>query len=129
MSISSKEKIAVGRRLKQFRTDFLILNQKTFCMRLKIAYTTYNQYENGGRRLPQELLAKLNSAFNLNINWLLNGEGPMIVLPKEILKSRVTKKIEPNIIKFLNSVLKLNEENQKMVQGMIDMYLKKEGKK
>ena len=68
----------VSLRLKELR-DSLKLSQKKMGDMLGIAQTTYANYESGKANIPDELKTKLINSVGLNVNWLLTGNGEMIV--------------------------------------------------
>jgi len=66
----------IGARLRAFRSG-RGLNQQDFAAMMEVSYSMLQKYEQG-RSLPgAESLAKLNQYFDLNINWLLTGQGSM----------------------------------------------------
>lgn len=66
-----------GQRLKQIR-NYLGLHQETMASEMKIPLPTYKGYERG-RTSPSFDLCKQLALRNVNINWLLTGEGSMWV--------------------------------------------------
>ena len=67
---------SVSERLKKLRR-YLRYSQKDFAKRLGILPATYSNYENEKRKLSPELLEKLYNEFNVNLNWLITGQGNM----------------------------------------------------
>ncbi|WP_457641366.1 XRE family transcriptional regulator [Persephonella sp.] len=67
---------SVAERLKKLR-GHLRYSQKDFAKRLGILPATYSNYENEKRKLSPELLEKLYNEFNVNLNWLITGQGSM----------------------------------------------------
>jgi len=67
---------SVAERLKKLR-GHLRYSQKDFAKRLGILPATYSNYENERRKLSPELLEKLYNEFNVNLNWLITGQGSM----------------------------------------------------
>lgn len=63
-------------RLKKLR-DALNISQQVFSDRVKIAQSTYAQFETG-RRIPKDIhISQIGQAFNVNEEWLRNGKGNM----------------------------------------------------
>ncbi|HLP41226.1 MAG TPA: helix-turn-helix transcriptional regulator [Fibrobacteria bacterium] len=62
-------------RLKKFR-ESLGLDYAGMAGGLGLEYQAYYQYENGKRKIPQEILNAL-ALKGLNLNWLATGEGSM----------------------------------------------------
>lgn len=52
-------------------------SQAKFATRFEMVQNTYGQYENGKRSIPDEFKQLLSNKLNLNLNWLITGEGPM----------------------------------------------------
>ena len=67
---------SVAERLKKLR-GHLKYSQKGFAKRLGILPATYSNYENEKGKLSPELLKKLYNEFNVNLNWLITGQGSM----------------------------------------------------
>ena len=53
------------------------LSQKEFAVKLNINPLTYVNYERGDRKPPYEILIKLFSEYNVNLNWLIADKGEM----------------------------------------------------
>lgn len=62
--------------LKKVREN-LQLSQNIIAAKLGIASAQYNTYERGTRKPSADILAKLADTFNININYLLTGQGKM----------------------------------------------------
>lgn len=61
---------------------------------LKIQQSQYSRYENGSSKPSLEILEKLVTKFNININYLLTSEGAMFISPelsKETLQFKIPK--------------------------------------
>lgn len=63
-------------RLRDIRSA-LELAQKEFASRLNISASRLSNYLSGSRDIPFEVLTQLSSIFNVNLNWLITGEGEM----------------------------------------------------
>ncbi|OCL81892.1 helix-turn-helix domain-containing protein [Arcobacter porcinus] len=53
------------------------LNQMEFADRLETSQNLISKYEQGKVELPFKIINNLNKVFNININWLLTGNGSM----------------------------------------------------
>ena len=67
----------IGERFKLIRRE-LNLTQKAFGDLLGIPLTTVSKYETGTNKPSSDILSKL-SELNININWLLTGNGSMFL--------------------------------------------------
>lgn len=66
----------IEQRLKTIRNS-VGLSQKEFGAIMGIAQTSYANYENGRSSIPASLLEMLSAKLNINLNWLITGEGSM----------------------------------------------------
>lgn len=63
-------------RLKEVR-ESMRLSQKAFGALLGLSQGTYQKYESGMVSTPQELLEQLALKYNINLHWLITGQGSM----------------------------------------------------
>ena len=75
-------------RLKEVRKS-LKLKQKVMAEKLDIHYVTYNKYENGATEPAIDFMHTLYRNFNVNMNWLITGEGMMFVPEHEKVLNRL----------------------------------------
>ncbi|MGP1418346.1 MAG: XRE family transcriptional regulator [Sphaerochaetaceae bacterium] len=68
--------MSISERLKQLRLE-TGLSQTSFAEILGLAQTTYGPYETGKRGVPDELKSELSRKYNINIHWLVTGQGSM----------------------------------------------------
>jgi len=78
-------------RLKLMRKT-LKLKQIELAKKIDVKYINYNRYEVGFCEPNIEILSKLNTIINVNINWLITGNGPMFIPNSETDNSQVTGK-------------------------------------
>lgn len=71
------------------------LSQGELAKRLGMLQSQYSNYERGTRKPSVEVLEKLVKQFNININYLLTGDGPMFITP-ELHKDTLQFKIPKN---------------------------------
>src|SRR3990172_113679 len=67
-----------GERLIEFRKHY-DLTQKDIAEVFGIKSINISDVENNKQRLTQDQLPLLQERYNLNINWLLTGRGPMLL--------------------------------------------------
>lgn len=65
-------------RLKQVRMK-TGLSQKEFAEKIDVNLSNYSSYERGVRRIYPETLVKINNFLNVNLHWLITGEGKMLM--------------------------------------------------
>jgi phage repressor protein C with HTH and peptisase S24 domain len=61
-------------KIKILRTS-MKLSQGEFAEKIGIPNTTISKYEHGEIKPSSEIISKIGSAFDVNLNWLLNGIG------------------------------------------------------
>ncbi len=69
---------AVAERLRRVR-ETLGLTQDEFSSRLLLSMTGYQNYENGKRKAPKELVIQMYLQFGVSPTWLLTGLPPVFV--------------------------------------------------
>ena len=69
-------------RLKYLRSE-LGLSQTDMAKLMGVSLRVYHRYEKGEQKPSYEKLIPLVKKFNVNINWLLTGEGEMFIKPKK----------------------------------------------
>jgi transcriptional regulator with XRE-family HTH domain len=96
-----------------------------------IARTTYMRYEKG--EAPSfELLYKLCTKLNININWLLSGNGSKFISPQDDKDVYIESLIEDNNkLKELYSITLDNflKMTDNMIEKANELRLKKKNKK
>lgn len=70
-----KISIQIGERLKEIRLNSG-KSQTQFAVDLELIPQTYSRYEKGEREIPDLVKVKLKN-LNINLDWLLTGEGEM----------------------------------------------------
>lgn len=73
-----KDELSLGVRLKKCRKS-LNLTQDEFGKKLSVTHGFISRIEKNNSAMGAEFLYKLNLQFNVNINWLLAGDGPMFL--------------------------------------------------
>jgi len=68
--------VSIGERLEEVRI-YGSLSGKSFAEKLKITPQAYVNYSKDKRDLPIEIALKINQMFNISMDWLLTGKGPM----------------------------------------------------
>lgn len=84
----------LNENLKECRNK-LGLSQLAMAQKIGVAQVQYGTYERGTRKPSADILEKLVKQFNININYLLTGEGSMFITP-ELSKDTLQFKIPKN---------------------------------
>ncbi len=79
-----------GSRIRQIRKE-LNLKQKDFAERLKISGPSLSEIETGKYKPGYDFLVKITSEFNVNLYYILFGEGEMFIDPTAASYSGVEK--------------------------------------
>jgi len=90
--------MSVGARLKEIR-KISKLNQQNFAEKLKVTDKTYWNYEKDVSDISVSCLTNLFTLFNVNLNWLITGEGEMFLSDKN---DDFDKKVESKINEVLS---------------------------
>ena len=69
----------MNKRIKELRSK-LGLSQAAFAEKIGIKQTSYSDIETGRRELTERNLNLICKEFNVDENWLRNGEGSMFTL-------------------------------------------------
>ncbi len=83
----------INKNLKIVR-EKLGLSQAVVAQKIGIQQAQYSTYERGDRKPSAEIFYKLVKTFNINVNYLLTGEGSMFITPelsKETLQFKIPK--------------------------------------
>ena len=84
-------------------------NASAFARSLDILYPVYARYEKGERKPAFEILEKMARVHNINLNWLLTGEGEMFLAQPTLKVRDEDKKI--TLRNFGGKINKLQTEN------------------
>ncbi|TGM10270.1 XRE family transcriptional regulator [Leptospira selangorensis] len=96
----------IGERLLQFRKS-ISFSQKQMAEQAEIDRSYIAHVENGSTP-SSEFIIKLINAFNISIDWLLTGNGKML-LPED---EHVFNKLKEDHVKLLERLIILPEQKQ-----------------
>ncbi len=68
----------INERLKEVRQQKGV-SQSSFAALFGLKQQTYQKYESGIASIPDELKQQLSQRFNVNLHWLITGQGEMYV--------------------------------------------------
>lgn len=74
--------------------------------RLGIKQSTWSNYERGERKIPYEVIISIVNKFNVNLYWLITGDG-------EIFSPSIEEKAQ---------LIKLKEENELLKQRIDNLF-------
>jgi transcriptional regulator with XRE-family HTH domain len=67
-----------GSRVRKVREELHLL-QTDFAAKINMHSSYLSEIETGTRKVGQKIILKIASAYNINLNWLLMGKGPMFI--------------------------------------------------
>jgi len=111
----------INERIGQIRT-VLKITQVNFSKKIFITQSSYNEIENGTRRVNDRIIQLICNEFNINKEWLKTGKGNMFDKEKpdiglehliEIYK-QLDKTLQEYLLEQSELLLKLNNENEIM---------------
>ena len=109
--------MSFGQRLKEFRKVKKI-TQEELATLLKIATPNISDYENGKTTPSIQSLQIIGNTYNLNLDWLLKGQGSMFIGENKDKKKffarydedAMNADIQRNNEKLMQKILKLEKE-------------------
>lgn len=86
----------MNERIRKIRKELGLSGEK-FGEKLGVTRVAISNIENGNRNVTDQMFKSICREFNVNPDWLRNGEGEMLDLP-------ITSPIKRDIIRLLDSV-------------------------
>jgi len=122
-------------RLKYVRWQ-LGYTQDEFSKFLNISKPTLVRYESGGRKPDADFLNILMTRFNININWLISGNGKMFLTGGEITRNMGIELDEESlqllelmkIPEIKRSVIAQIDQLKFIFKPLVDQYVNQEKK-
>jgi transcriptional regulator with XRE-family HTH domain len=106
----------INQRIKQLRTE-LQISQYEFSKKIFIGQSSLGEIETGTRNVNDRIIQLICSEFNVNKNWIKNGQGNMFDVEKPDIKlehlidiyKQLNKPLQDYLLEQSESLLKLNE--------------------
>ena len=107
-------------RLRKLRKA-LDLTQAEFAERIGSVQNTITGYESGKRNPSNPVISSICKEFNVNEDWLRNGNGEMFLPESQDEIDQLTKRynLEPAIQIFIKKLVSLPPEQRKIVSALI----------
>ncbi|OGI30659.1 MAG: hypothetical protein A2287_04680 [Candidatus Melainabacteria bacterium RIFOXYA12_FULL_32_12] len=101
----------IGNRLKQARETRGIKTIKELSQKSGVSEGTISKIENNLQDAKTETINLLNEILKANLNWLLNGEGPMLIEEQPECKQipEAQKQVINNAIEYVELMEKVSE--------------------
>ena len=108
----------INKRIKQIRT-ILNVSQREFSRQIFISQSSYGEIETGVRNVNERIIQLICSQFNVNKDWLKNGNGEMFNTEKPDIRLEhlieIYKKLDMSLQNYLveqsELLLKYTDEN------------------
>ena len=117
--IEKLRKERVGERLKKTR-EALNISQIRLAEQLSVSQGTISKWERGLCEIPYSVMEYLAKTYNINLHWLLTGEGEMFIKREHKIPTEKAS-IVPELANFLAL---LPEEQQKQLASIFKEFLK-----
>jgi len=95
-------------------------NQQAFADAIGVGKRTFIRYENGERSIPHEVLEKI-ARMGYNINWLLTGEGEMLItdeLRRDEARERELEELRSELKKIATRLEELEARRRRPNPGL-----------
>jgi len=112
--------MSIGQRLKMLRKS-INFSQDEMADALKCKRPMLSLYENGKTSIPDEIYLIVNNLYNVDLNWLLTGEGEMYISqqPTSVLNTNT------NIVNDLKQeITTLRNKNAEQSELIIELFKK-----
>lgn len=96
-------------RIKEIREKFF-KTQANMAAILGVSRQAVNEYERGNNIIPTKALILLSSKYNININWLLTGQGNMLLSDDDKVNNNELIQQQQDKIKELQAQVDLLKE-------------------
>lgn len=118
-----------GERIKELRKS-LGLTLEKFGEQLGVTKQTVSRIENGVNNLTEQMIKSICREFNVNEEWLRDGEGEMFQIPDDEDAALVSEILEHTDRRFYQAVLnivrtysQLSPESQSALDVFVDQLL------
>jgi len=122
--------MTVGERVKAVRY-MLNIKQKEFALAIKVTQSAISQIENGTVSISSDTLTNISSTYNVNINWLLTGQGSMFIGENTNNKDamnediqRTNEKLMQKILNLEKDIAELEAKEKEATKELLDAYRK-----
>ena len=123
------KELNIGERIKMIRDDNNMTMQ-AFGERIASDSAAVSRIEKNQRKATAKTIKLICKEFNINEDWLINGEGEMYNKPKsdEVGYMRLLAEIaaikDEEVRKLLEKAVQLNEDDLKALLFLADHFLK-----
>ena len=116
----------MNERVRELRKS-LGLTLEKFGANLGVTKTAIHNIENGNRNLTDHMFLSIVREYNVNPDWLRNGEGPMFLEAPDqddYLAAAASLSDDPLVVSCLVEYAKLRPDERAVVKSYIDNLIK-----
>ena len=103
----------MNERIRNLR-KYLGLTMEKFGEQLGVGKTAISNIENGNRNVTEQICKSICREFNVNEDWLRNGNGEMFFIPKDETAMIVSDLLESTDNTFYNLILDIVKTYQNL---------------
>ena len=114
----------MNKRLRELRKDILNLTQKEFGDKIGLSATGLGEIEKGRNSFSERYIKLICQTFNINEEWLRNGEEPIFNEENEeknIIDTLKKQGVKPMVLEIIENYLEMSDTSKEI----FDEYLKK----
>lgn len=111
-----------GMRLRMVR-EKLNLSQMELAKAVNLGQAAICHYENGNRKIPGSILLLLRELYQINPDYILNGEMPLLLSSKSFADMQPTVKdagLTLDDLKFLQFYLQADSEERGRIRSLVN---------
>lgn len=111
------------------------LNMQQFGDKLGVTQSAISRIEKGDRKLTEQMILSICREFNINEDWLRNGQGEMYKTPDEETQAIVSNLLNKNtpffdiILRIVQNYQKLDNQSQEALNILCNQLLETHEKK
>ena len=118
--ITGKYDKGIANRFTEFRKTYVAKTQSEAAPIFGIGQSRLSYIEKAVNRVPDEIIKFLEKEYNMNVNWLISGEKPVLKTERE-KKNTLTTTLEMNDrIDKLNQQVLILTKNLERAFGIIE---------
>lgn len=104
------------------KTNKIVRNQVEFCQKVDVYSSDMSKYLNGKKDISKKLLEKIADSFPISLDWLLTGEGEMLVSSQGSGAADGQSEPVSEILKVLAGQLHEKDQQIERLLGIIEKF-------
>ena len=119
--------MSIGERIKKVR-EYYDLTQSEFSKSINIGQSTLAMLESGSREVNDRHISLISLTYDVNENWLKNGEGEMLIANSHeerfaINLAKLQRCNDETIIRWANAIAETNPEFLRQIESFMKLIL------